>query len=152
LSTIHANDSASAIVRLIDLGVEPFLVNSAVIGSVAQRLVRKVCSYCKTPVNVSGPEIAAYQMEMQEVRTQFTQGRGCNICARSGFSGRVGVYEALLLNDTIRRTIAQGATADAIKEQAIKNGLVTMRRDGMLKARDGITTPAEVMRNVFSIS
>lgn len=152
LTTIHANDSASAIVRLIDLGVEPFLVNSALAGSVAQRLVRRVCKYCKALVPVAGAEAAAYQMEMQEERAQFYQGRGCNLCSRSGFTGRVGVYEVLVVNDAIRRAVSQNAGADQIRDEAIKSGLVTLRRDGMVKARDGITTPGEIMRSVFSIS
>ena len=88
LTSIHANDAAAAITRLIDLDVEPFLVTSAVIGSVAQRLVRKLCEYCRTPSAVTPTEVAAYQMEMNEMVTQFYVGRGCNMCSRSGFSGR----------------------------------------------------------------
>ncbi|MBI2165515.1 MAG: Flp pilus assembly complex ATPase component TadA [Chloroflexi bacterium] len=152
LTTIHANDSASAIIRLIDLGVEPFLVTSAIIGSVAQRLVRKICSYCKTLVTVSPQEAAIYQMEMGEPRNQFYLGRGCNICTRSGYQSRVGVYEVLTITDNVRRAIVDGATSEQIRAQAVKDGLVTMRHDGMTKAKDGITTPAEVMRNVFTIS
>ena len=105
LTTIHANDAASAITRIVDLGVEPFLVTSAVIGIVAQRLVRKLCDYCKMPTAVTPAEVSAYQMEMSEMVTQFYTGRGCNMCSRSGFSGRVGVFEVMIITDNIRGMI-----------------------------------------------
>ena len=150
-TSIHANDSASAITRLVDLGVEPFLVTSAVIGSVAQRLLRQLCSYCKTPVAGIPAEVSAYQMEMNELVTQFYTGRGCNMCSRSGFLGRVGVFEVLSMSDNIRVMIGRSAPASELKAEAERGGMITMRRDGMLKAKDGITTPREVIRNVFTI-
>ena len=151
LTSIHANDAASALVRLIDLDVERFLVTSATIGAVAQRLVRRVCPYCREMAPVSPAEALAYQQEMQEVRHDFYVGRGCNFCSNTGFLGRVGVMEVLPVSDQIRSLLGRGATAHEIKEQAIKEGMVTLRRDGMLKARDGVTTPGEVLRNVFTI-
>jgi type II secretory ATPase GspE/PulE/Tfp pilus assembly ATPase PilB-like protein len=151
LTTIHANDSAGAVVRLIDLGVEPFLVTSGLIGSVAQRLVRKVCPYCKSITRVSPSEAAAYQNELGEVRSDFFVGRGCNMCSRTGFLGRLGVFEVLTVNDDIRSHINRGATAQEIREAAVRSGMITLRRDGMMKARDGITTPAEVVRKVFTL-
>jgi general secretion pathway protein E len=151
LSSIHANDAASAITRLIDLGVEPFLVTSAVVGSVGQRLVRKLCSYCKTPSAVTPAEVAAYQNEVGEMVTQFYAGRGCNMCSRSGFAGRIGVFEVMPMSHPVRTMINAGAPASELRVEAIKNGMVTMRRDGMLKAKDGLTTPREVMRNVFTL-
>ncbi|MBI2867933.1 MAG: type II/IV secretion system protein, partial [Chloroflexi bacterium] len=138
-------------VRLIDLGAEPFLVTSAVIGSIAQRLVRKVCTYCKTMTRVSPPEAAAYQNEMGEVRNDFYVGRGCNMCSRSGYLGRIGVYEVLSITDPIRALINRNATAGEIRAEAIRNGMISMRRDGMTKARDGITTSADVLSRVYSI-
>jgi type II secretory ATPase GspE/PulE/Tfp pilus assembly ATPase PilB-like protein len=151
LTSIHANDAVAAIVRLIDLGVEPFLVTSAVIASVSQRLVRKVCPYCRTIEGVSAAEAAAYQQEMQEVRTDFYIGRGCNFCSRTGYLGRTGVFEMLPLTDPVRQLVNRQAPAAEIKAQAVREGMVTLRRDGMLKARDGITTPGEVLRHVFLI-
>ena len=97
LTSIHANDSASAIIRLIELGVEPFLVTSSVIGSLAQRLVRKLCPYCRTMATVDPGEAAAYQNEMGEVRTDFYVGRGCNMCSRTGYQGRIGVFELMTM-------------------------------------------------------
>jgi general secretion pathway protein E len=151
LSSIHANDSVSALIRLIDMGVEPFLVTSAVIGSLSQRLVRRVCPYCRNTAEVPAAEAMAFQAEMGEARTKFVVGRGCNFCSRSGYLGRVGVYELLTVSDTIRKMLMKETSANELKEQAIKEGMITMRRDGMQKVADGITTPGEIMRNVFTI-
>jgi len=151
LSSIHANDSVSALIRLIDMGVEPFLVTSAVIGSISQRLVRRVCPYCGQMAEVSPSDAAAYEAELGEVREKFMVGRGCNFCSRSGFLGRVGVYELLTVNDEIRKMVVKGATASELKEAAIRASMITMRSDGMQKVKDGTTTPGEIMRNVFTI-
>jgi general secretion pathway protein E len=151
LSSIHANDAAGSIIRLIDMGVEPFLVVSAVIGAVAQRLVRRVCPYCLTTAAVPPAEAMAYQNEMHEPHTEFQVGRGCNFCSHTGFRGRVGVFEVLAMNDQIRALVPKGATASEIRKEAISDGMIPMRHDGMLKAKDAITTPGEVVRNVFNI-
>ena len=110
-----------------------------------------MCSYCKTPAAVSPAEVSAYQMEMNEMVTQFHTGRGCNMCSRSGFSGRVGVFEVMIMSDSIRGMVNRSAPASEIRAEAIRSGMITMRRDGMLKAKDGITTPREVIRNVFTL-
>ncbi|MBI4215967.1 MAG: type II/IV secretion system protein [Chloroflexi bacterium] len=151
LTTIHANDAAGALVRLVDMGVEPFLVTSGVIASVTQRLVRRICPYCRQLGPVSPPEAMAYQQEMGEVRTDFYSGRGCNFCSHTGYLGRVGVYEVMPVSDNVRTLVNKGATSQEIKEQAIKEGMITLRRDGMLKAKDGITTVSEVIRSVHTI-
>ncbi|HEY49281.1 MAG TPA: type II/IV secretion system protein [Dehalococcoidia bacterium] len=151
LSSIHANDAVSALIRLIDMGVEPFLVTSAVIGSLSQRLVRRVCPYCREVVEASPAEAKAYESQMDESRTHFSVGRGCNFCSRSGFMGRVGVYELITVSDDLRKMVMKGSTAGELKEQAVQEGMVPMPRDGMLKVKDGITTPSEVMRHVFTI-
>jgi type II secretory ATPase GspE/PulE/Tfp pilus assembly ATPase PilB-like protein len=152
LTTIHANDAAAAVLRLIDLGVEPFLATSAIVGSVAQRLVRKVCQYCKTTSRAPELEAAAYALEMGTPRAEFSIGRGCNMCARSGYSGRLGVFELMTMNDRIRKLLQTNATVEEVRAEAVQGGMVPLRRDGMLKARDGLTTPREIMRNVFSIT
>ena len=151
LSSIHANDAVGSLIRLIDLGVEPFLVTSSVIATLSQRLVRKVCPYCRAMRRATPEEAMAYQQETGEVRTDFYYGRGCNFCSQTGYLGRVGVYEMLPLTEQIRQLVTRQAPAAEIKAQALKEGMVTMRKDGMLKARDGITTPSEVIRNVFTI-
>lgn len=151
LSSIHANDAVSAVIRLIDMGVEPFLVTSAVIGSLSQRLVRRVCPYCHQMAEVPPSEAAAYEAEMGETAVKFSVGRGCNFCSRSGFLGRVGVYELLTLSDNVRKMIMRSASAGELKEEAIKEGMNSMHRDGMQKVKDGMTTPGEILRNVFTI-
>ena len=151
LTSIHANDAAGAIVRLLDFGVEPFLVTSAVIAAMSQRLVRKVCPYCREVKPASDVEAIAYQKEMGEEKTEFAYGTGCSFCAHTGFLGRVGVFELIAMTDEIRRLVNSKAGAMEVKEEALREGLITMRRDGMLKAKEGITTPREVIRNVFTI-
>ncbi len=151
LTSIHANDATGAIIRLIDMGVEPFMATSAIIGSVAQRLVRRVCPYCRAIVTAPADEAMAYQSEMGEVRTDFYTGRGCNFCSQTGFQGRVGVFEVLPLTDKVRALVAKKASAGEIKEEAVKEGMITLRRDGMLKAKDGVTAPREIIRSAFTI-
>ena len=96
-------------------------------------------------------EVSAYQMEMSEMVTQFYTGRGCNMCSRSGFEGRIGVFEVMLMSDNIRAMVNRGAAASEIRAEAVRSGMMTLRRDGMIKAKDGITTPREIMRNVFTV-
>ena len=151
MTSIHANDAAGAIVRLLDFGVEPFLVTSAVIAAMSQRLVRKVCPYCRETRPASVAEAMAYQQETGEEKTEFAYGAGCSFCSHTGFLGRIGVFELIPMSDKIRRLVNQQAGAMEVKQQAVEDGLVTMRRDGMLKVKEGITTPREVIRNVFTI-
>lgn len=151
LSTVHANDAVGALFRLMDLGIEPFLITSAVVGIVAQRLVRRVCPHCRVLREGTEEEQHAYERELGEKRTKFYYGEGCNFCALTGYYGRMGVYEILVMSEAIRRLVLQGASTDAIKAKAIEEGMVTMWRDGMLKVRAGLTTPSEVLRNVFVI-
>lgn len=151
LTSIHANDAVGALVRLIDLGVEPFLVTSAVIATASQRLVRRVCPDCQELREASVPEIAAYQEVMGEERHEFYYGAGCNHCAFTGYRGRIAVFEVLPASDPIRSLIARRASTPDLKAQALQDGMTTMLRDGMTKARDGFTTPGEVARHVFTI-
>jgi len=150
LSSIHSNDSASAAVRLLDLGVESFAISSGLIGVVAQRLLRKICPHCKTLTAPTATEAIMYEQEMREPAGEFYSGQGCNLCSGTGFLGRLGVFEVLLVTEEIRSLILRNANATQIKEQAIKEGTVPLRRDGMLKAKEGITTIQEVIRKVFT--
>jgi general secretion pathway protein E len=151
LSTVHANDAVGALFRLMDLGIEPFLITSAMVGIIAQRLVRRVCPHCRALREVPEEECMAYERETGEKRTRFYHGTGCNYCALTGYHGRMGVYEIMMISEEIRRLVLKGASADVIKAQAIKEGMTTMWRDGMLKVQAGHTTPREVLRNVFAI-
>ena len=151
LSSVHANDTVSVIFRMIDLGVEPFLLASAVVGIVAQRMVRRVCPYCSQPTSVSPDEQMAYEQELNEKQSEFLIGAGCNFCANTGYLGRTGIFEVMVMSESIRRMILSGADSDDIRTQAYKEGMVSLWHDGMLKVKEGITTPYEVIRNVFSI-
>ncbi len=153
LSSVHANDTVSTIFRMIDLGVEPFLFASAVIGIVAQRMVRRVCPYCSRPAPVSPDEQLAYEQELNEKASEFLIGAGCNFCANTGYLGRTGIFEVMVMNEPIRRMVLSGsASSDDIRAQAYKEGMVSLWHDGMLKVKEGVTTPYEIIRNVFSIS
>ena len=149
LASIHSNDTAAALVRLVDLGVEPFLVATAIIGALAQRLVRKIDPNCSVLTEPSAMESLAYEQEMQESAPQFYIGQGCNFCGGTGFSGRTGVFEIMTVNESIRKLIAAGASGQEIRGQALTDGMVPLRRAGMLKAQTGVTNLGEVLRGVF---
>ena len=150
LSSVHASDSSGVISRLIDLRVEPFLIASAVIGVIGQRMVRRVCRDCGHPIEAPLIEQMAYEKEMGEKRTEFIYGTGCKSCAYTGYTGRVGIFEFLAMSDTIRTMVTSVVSSSEIRAQAIKEGMVTMMKDGMRKVKDGITTPSEVLRNAYS--
>jgi general secretion pathway protein E len=152
LSSIHANDSVGVVLRLIDLGVEPFLVSSALIGVIAQRMVRRVCPHCGRPVPASPEESLIYSQEMGEERQEFIYGSGCHACANSGYRGRVGIFELLCTSDQIKTLLVKGTTATQLREQAIKEGMMTLLKDGMCKVKKNITTPTEVLRNAYTVA
>jgi general secretion pathway protein E len=151
LSSVHANDTVGVIFRLIDLGVEPFLICSAVICIVAQRMVRRVCPHCAHKVTAPLVEQAAYCRETGEERTDFDYGAGCKTCTHTGYMGRTGIFEMLTISDGIKRSIVTGVPAPEIRAQAIEEGMITLSKDGMLKAGAGITTPYEVLRNAYTM-
>jgi len=151
LSSVHSNDAVGALFRLLDLGVEPPLLVSAVISVVGQRLVRRVCTRCRALAAPPPEEQFAYEKETGEVASQLHYGEGCAFCAQTGYRGRTGVYEVLVLSEEIRRLLLRGAGASEVKAQALKEGMIPMRRDGMMKVKEGITTPYEVLRNVYTI-
>ena len=151
LSSIHANDAIGVIFRLLDLGIESFLVSSAVIGVVAQRMVRTICPNCSTYKEVPLIEQSAYTAETMEKRTKFLQGAGCELCSHTGYRGRTGIFEVLPISDNIRMQMLDHANTAEIRKQAIEEGMVPLIKDGMLKVKEGITTPSEVLRNAYFI-
>jgi general secretion pathway protein E len=151
LSSIHANDTIGVLFRLIDLGVEPFLIASAVIGIVAQRMVRRICPDCQQMIEAPLAEQVAYEKEMKEKRTKFLYAAGCKTCAYTGYLGRTGIFEILSMTDTLRRMIISGASPADIREEALKEGLSTMMHDGMQKVQMGLTTPSEILRTTYSV-
>jgi len=150
LSSIHANDAAGAIFRLFDLGIEPFLIASSVVCIVAQRMVRRVCPDCSHLMEAPVIEQIGYEKTMGEKRTQFSYGAGCESCSHTGYVGRTGLFEVLVVNDRIRTMMASRANKDEIRDEALANGTVTMIKDGMLKVKAGITTPSEVLRATYT--
>jgi len=149
LSSIHANEVAGVLSRLLDLKVEPFLMASAVIGVVAQRMVRRICPDCSHLVEAPPVEQMAYEKEMGEKKTEFLYGTGCKTCAYTGYMGRTGIFEILTMSDNIGTMICNQATSSDIRTQALKEGMISMVNDGMRKVQEGITTPSEVMRNAY---
>jgi len=150
LSSIHANDAVGVIFRLLDLGIEPFLIASALIGVVAQRMTRRICPDCSQPVNIPVVEQMAYSNEIGEERSEFLGGSGCKSCAYTGYQGRIGIFEILQLSDEIRTMLLNGATTTQLRTQAVKEGMIPLIRDGMLKVKENITTPGEILRNAYS--
>jgi len=150
LSSVHASDASGVLARLLDLGIEPFLIASAVIGVIAQRMVRRICLDCSHLIEVPLVEQMAYEKEMGEKRTEFFYGTGCKSCAYTGYLGRTGLYEIMSMTDSIRALITSRASASHIRAQAVKEGMITMMTDGMRKVKSGITTPSEVLRTAYS--
>jgi general secretion pathway protein E len=152
LSSIHANEVAGVLSRLFDLKVEPFLIASAVIGVVAQRMVRRICPDCSRLIEAPLVEQIAYEQEMGEKQTEFHYGTGCKSCAYTGYLGRTGIFEILTMSDSIRELICSHANSSAIRAQALEEGMISMGNDGMRKVKEGITTPAEVLRNAYVVT
>jgi general secretion pathway protein E len=151
LSSIHANDAVGVVLRLLDLGIEPFLVSSALIGVVAQRMARRICPECARPIEAPLIEQVGYKREMGEERKTFLYGAGCKSCAGTGYLGRTGIYEILHMSDNIRSLILNGTTAAELRTQAVKEGMIPLIGAGMIKVKADITTPAEVLRNAYAI-
>jgi type IV pilus assembly protein PilB len=142
-STLHTNDATSSLTRLIDMGVEPFLVSSSVIGIIAQRLVRTICTKCKEEYS---PPAAALKDLGLKGHGPFFRGRGCSKCKNTGFVGRIGIFEVVFVDDVIRKMVEEKRSADQIKKKAIELGMKTLHEDGLEKARAGLTTIEEILR------
>ncbi len=147
LSTLHTNDAPSTITRMIDMGIEPFNVSSAVNLIVAQRLVRRICAGCKQEVKYSLDELKALGTTEKEWEgVTFFKGKGCDTCGGSGYKGRAGLYEVMALSPELRRMILKGASTAELQQQAVSEGMLTLRMDGIVKIRKGITTLEEVVK------
>ncbi|MFE8696890.1 GspE/PulE family protein [Cytobacillus sp. FJAT-53684] len=145
LSTLHTNDSLGSITRLIDMGVEPFLVASSVSGIIAQRLVRKVCRDCAQAHEPSKREIEIFAKRGMKIE-KVVRGRGCSSCNMTGYKGRVAIHEVLVIDDAIRRVIMNGEAFSKLRELAVKNKTIFLIDDGLLKVKQGMTTTEEVLR------
>jgi len=147
LSTLHTNDAASTVTRMIDMGIEPFNVASAVNLITAQRLVRRICENCKVETTYDSALLDASGFNSDEIRSiKFFRGEGCDACNDTGYAGRQGLYEVMDMSSTLRQLVLTGASNDKLKAAAIADGMVTLRMDGLQKVRDGITTLDEIIK------
>jgi type II secretory ATPase GspE/PulE/Tfp pilus assembly ATPase PilB-like protein len=146
-STLHTNDAPSAFTRLIDMGIEPFLVASSVEAIMAQRLVRTICPICKTEQKVERSYLKKISFPDEDIEmTKFMRGAGCEDCRMMGYQGRLAIYELLVLNEALRPLVLSRAASSTIAAAAVEQGMRTLRVDGWNKVKAGITTIEEVLR------
>lgn len=148
LSTLHTNDAPSTVNRLLNMGVEPFLVASAVNCILAQRLARKICPDCKAPAEgIEAHALVELGMTEEEARgSTVMQGKGCANCNGTGFRGRIALYEVMVMTDVLKEYVLNGASAAELKAAAMKGGMMSLRQSGLKMLRDGVTTISEVLR------
>jgi type IV pilus assembly protein PilB len=144
-STLHTNDAIGAIARLVDMGIEPFLIASSLIGVIAQRLLRRICARCSEPYDIPRDSLAALQIELKD-GDDVRKGKGCMLCSNTGYRGRVAVFEILQVTEEIKKAVLENASFDRMKALARKTGMRTLREDAVSKALRGITTIEEVLR------
>jgi type IV pilus assembly protein PilB len=149
LSSVHATDAASSLVRLLDMGIEPFLIASAVIAVQAQRLVRRICTSCRAPYTPTPEEVAFYKQSWGAPKDNFTKGTGCEFCSGTGYRERIGVYEVLEVTDEIRQLIIEGASPHQVRMMAQKQGMQTMNQEGIRMIFEDITTISEIIRCIY---
>jgi general secretion pathway protein E len=146
-STLHTNDAPSSITRLADLGIERFMISSTLVGSMAQRLVRRICTHCTTERFLSPDEVTTLRLSVPPgKRVKVREGEGCFECRGTGYLGRTGIFEILPIDDAIKNLIVTGADSPEIKREAAKNGMRTLRQSALRKLAEGVTTFEEVVR------
>jgi general secretion pathway protein E len=145
LSTVHTNDAPGAVTRLVDMGVEPFLVASSLIGVLAQRLVRTICPRCQEQYVPTAEELRGIGLDPAKVKT-LTRGKGCTNCQQSGYRGRTGIYELMVIDDEIRKLILKNVDSGSLKNKAREKGMITLLEDGAEKVLAGVTTCEEISR------
>ncbi len=147
LSTLHTNDAPGAVTRLVDMGVEPFLISSTLVGVIGQRLVRTICKSCRTPFEPTEAQLALLNLSPHDLGDKaFYYGRGCSTCNDTGYKGRKGIFELLIVSDAIRNLINERAPTVVLRQKAIELGMITLREDGLRSIFDGDTTIEEVVK------
>jgi type IV pilus assembly protein PilB len=148
LSTLHTNDCSATVDRLINMGVEPFLLTSSINIILAQRLVRRICDQCKEPIEIKPEVLINLGVDAAEVGVGFPtfHGRGCNNCGGTGYRGRLAVYEVMVMRDELKELILKAVSAMELKREAVKLGLSTLRMSALQKVREGLTTVDETIR------
>ncbi|MBI4025254.1 MAG: Flp pilus assembly complex ATPase component TadA, partial [Verrucomicrobia bacterium] len=145
-STLHTNDAPTAITRLIDMGVKPFLVASSIQAIMAQRLVRKICQRCKQEYTPTDAEIESLKLSRDMIKSAtFLKGAGCNECNKTGYRGRAGIFEMFVIDDEVRKMINEKVSSSVVRQRARELGMRTLREDGVRKVVAGMTTPEEVL-------
>jgi type IV pilus assembly protein PilB len=151
LSSLHATDSVSAVHRFLDMGIESFLIAPALLAVVGQRLVRRICPSCTVPYKPPPEELLFYETHGGASKTEFVHGEGCNFCSGTGYQERIGVYEVLQVTDAIRQLIVDRAPANALREQATREGMRPLRQEALRLVSEDITTISEILRSVYPL-
>jgi len=152
LSTLHTDDAPSVVTRLMDIGTEPYVIAGALIGVVAQRLVRRLCVQCRRQYTPPAETLRSLNLvEADAASIPFYKAVGCDHCNQTGYRGRIGIYEVMRVNDKLRRLIASRAVEDQIREAAIASGMITLGEDGLAKVKSGVTTPEELLRVITEV-
>jgi type IV pilus assembly protein PilB len=150
LSTLHTNDAPSSINRLMNMGIEPFLVATSCHLVAAQRLVRRICSKCKEPTSVPDQALIDIGFSKTDAKSiKLFKGQGCEVCNNTGYKGRVGLFEVMVIDDDMRELILSGASSYDLRQKAIQNGMISLRESGLRKIRDGLTSVEEVARETI---
>jgi type IV pilus assembly protein PilB len=148
-SSVHAIDAVSSLYRLLDMGIEPFLITSAIVGVVAQRLVRRICASCAEPFEPSLSDVTLYTKLGGREKKVWIRGKGCQFCSNTGYFDRVGVYEVLAITDELRQCVVDGAPPRAARELAAQQGLRTLQDEAIRMVEDNVTTMEEIMKHVI---
>jgi len=152
LSTLHTDDAPSVVTRLVDIGAEPFVIASALVGVVAQRLVRRLCVHCRRQYTPPADVLRSLNIaDADAASIPFYKSVGCDQCNHTGYRGRIGIYEVMRVTDKLRRLVAARVTEDQIRDAAVAGGMITLGEDGLSKVKSGVTTPEELLRVVTEV-
>jgi type IV pilus assembly protein PilB len=151
LSSLHATDAVAALQRFLDMGIESFLIASSVIAVLAQRLVRRICDSCRETYRPTAEELAIYESWSGEPRYEFSYGTGCNFCAHTGYSDRIGMFELLRVDEEVKRLVVAQASHDDLRAAGLRQGMRTLRDDAIRLVDEGVTTIAELVRAIYTL-
>ena len=150
MTTLHTNDAPSAIARLLDLGLESFLITATLEAIIAQRLVRRICVNCKTEYKPTEQQLMELRLQASDAGDRvFFYGKGCDYCNNTGYRGRIAIYEIMVLDDQIRELIMRHASSAVLRREAVKRGMRTLRESGLLAIFDGVTSIDEVVKETI---
>ncbi|MBF0467787.1 MAG: type II/IV secretion system protein, partial [Desulfamplus sp.] len=149
-STLHTNDAAGAVTRLEDMGIERFMISSSLVGVLAQRLVRKICAHCYRQVTLSNEQLESLALDFdlppERLASSFYRGEGCKACGETGYKGRLGIFELMVMDDDLQGEIVAGSDRNRLFKKAVSKGMISLKMDGIEKVKQGLTTYEEVLR------